>query len=95
MDDDSTTSDNRYEEHEVKADDLVGRVRELIHEGNVSRLVIKDDGEPVLELPLTAGVVVAAAGVVFSPVLVAVGAAAALLTRVTIGVERRPARSAS
>ena len=82
-------SNNRCEELEVGADDLVKRVRQLIHEGNVSRLFIKElSGETILEVPLTAGVAVAAAGVVFSPVLVGLGAVAALLTRVTIGIER-------
>jgi hypothetical protein len=80
----------RYEEFKVKGDDLIAKVREIVHDGNVSRLFIKhDNGETILEVPLTAGVAVAAAGVILAPVLVAVSAVAALVTRVTIGVERR------
>lgn len=84
-----TEANKRYEEFDVASDDLMTRVREIIHEGNVSRLFLKKEtGETILEIPLTAGVAIAAAGAVFWPVLVAVGAVAALFTRVTIGVER-------
>lgn len=80
----------RYEEFEVAGDTLVSRVRELIREGNVQRVHIKkESGETILELPLTAGVAIAAAGVVAAPALIAVGAVAAVLTHVRIGVERR------
>ncbi|MGP3534164.1 DUF4342 domain-containing protein [Microbacterium sp. RD1] len=83
-------SKNGYEEFEVKSGDAVARVREIVGEGNASRLFIKrDTGETILEVPLTAGVAVTAVGVFLAPVLVAVGAVAALVTRVTIGVERR------
>jgi len=86
----------RYEEFKVKGDDLIAKVREIVHDGNVSRLFIKhDSGDTILEVPLTAGVAVAAAGVVLAPVLVALGAVAALVTRVTIGVERREAQDAT
>lgn len=86
---DTDQSSSRYEELEVEADDLVRRVRGLIHEGGISRLSIRQEsGETILEVPLTAGVAVAAAGLVLSPVLVAVGAVAALMTRVTLGIER-------
>jgi hypothetical protein len=82
-------TDPRYEEFEVKGDDLVTRVREIVKDGNVSRLYIKSDaGNTIFEVPLTAGVAVAAAGALFSPLLVAVGALAAMVTHATIGVER-------
>ena len=91
----SENTSNRYEEFEVRAEDAVTRVREIVHEGNVSRLFLKSDtGETILEVPLTAGVAAAAVGVFVAPVLVAVGAVAALVTRVTIGVERRVIREA-
>ncbi|HLV04448.1 MAG TPA: DUF4342 domain-containing protein [Actinomycetaceae bacterium] len=81
-----------YEEFKVSGDELVAKVRELVREGNVRRVYIKNEkGETVLEFPLTAGVAVTAIAAVASPVLVAVGAIAALLTRATIGVERRAA----
>lgn len=85
-----TDSSTWYEEFKVSGDNLVAKVRELIREGNVRRVFIKNDkGETLLEIPLTAGVAVTAITAVVSPILVAVGAIAALLTQVTVGVERR------
>jgi hypothetical protein len=63
---------------------LVDLVKQLVHEGNVRRIVIQQDGRTVVEFPLTLGVV----GVALAPMLAAVGAAAALLTDCTIQVER-------
>jgi hypothetical protein len=68
----------------VTADQLVDCVKTLVHEGNVRRVVIKQDGRTVVEFPVTVGVV----GTVFAPVLAAVGALAAILTECTIEVER-------
>lgn len=83
-------TNDRYEEFKVSADNLVAKVRELIREGNVRRVFIKnEDGRTLLEFPLTAGVAVTALTAAVAPVLVAVGAVAALLTQVTVGVERR------
>ena len=79
-----------YEEFKVSSDNLVARVRELIREGNVRRVFVKNEsGETLIEIPLTAGVAVTAVAAAVAPVLVAVGAIAALLTQATIGVERR------
>ncbi|MEE6282309.1 DUF4342 domain-containing protein [Georgenia sunbinii] len=84
-----TESSTWYEEFKVSGDNLVAKVRELIREGNVRRVFIKNDkGATLLEIPLTAGVAVTAIAAAVSPVLVAVGAVAALLTQVTVGVER-------
>lgn len=86
------SSDSRtwYEEFKVSGDALVAQVRELIREGNVRRVFIKNDaGETLLEIPLTAGLAVTAVAAAVAPVLVAVGAIAALLTQVTVGVERQ------
>jgi hypothetical protein len=69
----------------VAADELVDAVKKLVHEGNVRRIVIKQqDGRTVAEFPLSVGVV----GAVIAPVLAAVGAIAAVLTECTIEVER-------
>jgi len=68
----------------VTADQLVDAVKKIVHEGNVRRVSIKQDGRTVAEFPLTVGVV----GTVFAPVLAAVGALAAVLTECTIEVER-------
>jgi hypothetical protein len=77
------------EEIEVAGKDLVAQVKDLIEEGNVRRLIIrKPDGEILMEVPLTAGVVVGGAAVVFAPLFAALGALAAFLTQLKIEVVR-------
>jgi|SRR5580658_6983265 hypothetical protein len=72
----------------VNADDLSKKVRELIHEGNVTRIVVKDDkGVTLLEIPATVGVV----GVLLAPWLAALGVIAALFTHCTLVVVRNVA----
>ena len=74
------------EEYTVAGSDLVDRVRDLLHEGNVTRVIIKDEaGKVLLEIPATVGVV----GVIIAPWLVALGVIAALVTNCKIVVERR------
>lgn len=63
---------------------LIDKVKRLVHEGNVRRIVVKQDDQTVAEFPLTFGVI----GVVLAPVLAAIGAIAALLTSCTIEIER-------
>jgi hypothetical protein len=73
------------EEFTVNGDELLGKVKKIINEGNVRRIIIKNkDGKKLVELPLTIGVV----GAVLVPVLAAVGTIAALVTECTIVVER-------
>jgi repressor of nif and glnA expression len=77
------------EQIEIAASELVDRTKELIEEGNVRRIIIRSqDDEVLLEVPLTAGVVVGGAVTIVAPVLAALGALAALLTRVKIEVVR-------
>jgi hypothetical protein len=73
-----------WETIKVEATQLVNKVEELIKEGNVRRIVIKQHDRTIAEFPLTVGVV----GAVFAPILAAVGAIAALVTDCTIAVER-------
>jgi len=73
-----------WETTKVQGGELVDKVRQLIREGNVRRIVIKQGDRGIAEFPLTAGVV----GVVFAPVLAAVGAIAALVTDCSIAVQR-------
>jgi hypothetical protein len=74
-----------YEEFRVEGDKLVAKMKELFHEGNIRRVIIKNDkGNTVMEIPLTIGVV----GAILLPVLVAVGAIAALAANYTLLVER-------
>jgi len=72
------------EEVKVAADELVRKVRELLHEGNVRRIVVKKDGHVVMEVPLT----VAAIGVIAAPLLAAIGALAAFVGQYTIVIEK-------
>ncbi|HTI65406.1 MAG TPA: DUF4342 domain-containing protein [Gemmatimonadaceae bacterium] len=85
----STTRTHRIR---VRGEELLGKVRELIHEGNTRRIiVIGDDGTTLLEIPLTAGIV----GTVMAPALVAIGAIAALATNYTLLVEAHPTPSSA
>ncbi len=73
------------EEIQVVGRDLVDKVKALIHEGNVRRIIIKDvQGNTFVEIPVT----VAAVGVILAPVLAAGGAIAAAVAKFTIVVER-------
>jgi Domain of unknown function (DUF4342)/zinc-ribbon domain len=74
------------EEYTVSSNNLVSRIKELLHEGNVTRVIVKDDaGKVLLEIPATVGVV----GAVLVPWLAALGVVAALVTNCSIVVERR------
>ena len=74
------------EEFSVSSDNLIERVKELLHEGNVTRIIVKNEkGKTLLEIPATVGVI----GVVLAPWLAALGAIAALATNCKIVVERR------
>jgi hypothetical protein len=78
------------QEFNVSADEVTKKVRELLHEGNVSRIIVKDEnGKALLEIPVTAGVV----GVLLAPWLAAAGVIAALATRCTIVVVRKSGAS--
>jgi hypothetical protein len=73
------------EEIQVLGRDLVDKVKSLIHEGNVRRIIVKDEhGNTFLEIPVT----VAAVGAVFAPLLAALGAISALVAKFTIVVVR-------
>jgi hypothetical protein len=78
------------EEVQVFGRDLVDKVRELIHEGNVQRIIVKDEhGNTFIEIPVT----VAAIGVIIAPLLAAVGAISALVAKFTIVVVRTEPKS--
>ncbi|MEE9207745.1 MAG: DUF4342 domain-containing protein [Gemmatimonadota bacterium] len=81
----SGDSETSTEQYEVKGDDLLSRVKELLREGNVRRITIKnDEGKTLIEIPLTVGLV----GALLLPVWAAVGAVAALVSNCSITVER-------
>ena len=73
------------EEFHINGEELLAKIKELIRNGNIRRIIIKNkESKTVMEIPLTIGVV----GVVLAPTLVAVGAIAALLTEATVVVEK-------
>jgi hypothetical protein len=75
----------RTEEFRVEGEKVVEKIKELLHEGNIRRVILKDkDGRILIEIPLTIGVV----GAILLPVWAAIGAIAALAAELTIVVEK-------
>ena len=74
------------EEFKISGEQLLGKVKELIHQGNIRRIIIKNEkDETIIEVPLTIGAI----GAALVPVLAAVGTIAALVANCTIVVEKR------
>jgi hypothetical protein len=86
--DENKTSDEkkaRTEEFKVSGGAILEKIKEIIHEGNVRRIILKDEaGKTFMEIPLTVGIV----GAALLPVLAAIGAIAALVSKLTIIVEK-------
>jgi len=75
----------KHEEFKIDGKDLLAKVKQIIAEGNVRRISIRNkEGKTLIEVPLTVGVV----GIVLAPTLAAIGAIAALVTECTLVVER-------
>ena len=75
----------RTEEFRVNGEELLAKIKELVHEGSIRRIVIKNkDGGTFMEIPLAVGVV----GALLAPTLAAVGAVAALVSEATVVVEK-------
>lgn len=73
-------------EYKVTGEELLAKIKELIREGNIRRIIIKNDkGETYLEIPVTVGLI----GAIIAPVFAAIGALAALAANFTIVVERK------
>jgi len=74
------------EKFKVSGQDVVKKIKEIIEEGNATRITVEDEkGKVIAEFPLTIGAI----GLVFAPVLAAIGAIAALVTNCTITVEKK------
>ncbi|MGQ9787897.1 MAG: DUF4342 domain-containing protein [Candidatus Hadarchaeaceae archaeon] len=74
------------EEFSVSSEDLVKKVKELVREGNITRIIVKDEkGRTLIEIPVTVGII----GALLAPWLAALGAIAAIVTKCTIVVEKR------
>ncbi len=76
------------ERYTVSGEELLAKIKTLIHEGNIRRIRLIQGGRVVIEIPLTVGASAAALGIMMAPVLVAIGALAALITECTIEVEK-------
>lgn len=75
-----------FEDIKIEGDKLVAKIKEIVKEGNVRRIIIKnEEGKTLMEVPLTFGVV----GALFAPSLAAIGAVAALVSNCTIRIERK------
>jgi hypothetical protein len=88
MNDEQSTGEQKthQEEFKVSGDDIVKKIKELLHEGNIRRIIIKNDqGNILMEIPLTFAIV----GTVLAPVLAAIGALAAVMTEYSIVVVRK------
>jgi len=82
----AAVSGTQGEEYTVSSDELVGKIKNLLHEGNVRRIIVKDEkGTTLLEIPAWAGFI----GAVLAPWLAALGVIAAIATKCTITVVRR------
>ncbi|MDQ3703909.1 MAG: DUF4342 domain-containing protein [Chloroflexota bacterium] len=82
----ATASGTRTEEFKLSGDDIVGKIREIIEEGNARRIILRNaEGHNLIEIPLTVGLV----GAALLPVYAALGAAVALAVNLTIVVEKR------
>jgi hypothetical protein len=80
-----TKEKTRTEEFKLSGGEIINKIKELIHEGNVRRIILKDEeGRTFMEIPLTIGVV----GAMLVPVWAALGAIAALVSKLTIVVEK-------
>jgi hypothetical protein len=86
MSDTNAGAEPRCEQYRVSGDKVVAKLKELLHEGNVRHIVIRnDEGKVLIEIPVSLGV----AGALFIPVWAAVGAVAAVVSSCTIEIERR------
>jgi len=79
---------SRKEEFRVSGGELVEKVKEIVHEGNIRRIIVKHDDKTVVEIPLTVGVI----GALIAPQIAALGVIGAVLTKCTIIVEKEEGR---
>jgi hypothetical protein len=78
------------EEFTISGNDLVAKVKELVHEGNIRRIIIKnEEGRVLIEIPLTVGVVGGVLSAALFPVIAAVGAIGAVVAHLTVAIEKR------
>jgi hypothetical protein len=76
------------EKYTVSGDQVVKKIKQLIHEGNIRRVRLIHEGKTIIEIPLSVGAPAVVVGIMAAPLLAAVGAFAALVTECTIEVEK-------
>jgi uncharacterized membrane protein len=82
------------EEFKISGDALVAKIKDLIHQSNIRRIIIKNDsGHTLIEIPLTVGVIGGAVGAAFFPVVAALGVIGAMVAHLTVVVERQDAEA--
>ena len=84
----SEQEETRNEKYTVSGDELIEKIKQLVHEGNIRRLRLIHQGKTVFDIPLTIGAPAAAAIILAAPMLAAIGAFAAIVTECTIEVEK-------
>lgn len=78
------------EEFKISGDALVAKIKELVHQSNIRRIIIKNEsGHTLIEIPLTVGVIGGAVGAAFFPVVAALGVIGAMVAHLTVVVERQ------
>ena len=84
------------EEFKISGDALVAKIKELVHQGNIRRIIINnEEGQTLIEIPMTVGVIGGVISAVFFPVLAAVGAIGTMVAHLTIVIERQDPSSTS
>jgi hypothetical protein len=76
------------EKYTIDGSQVMEKVKQLIHEGNIRRVRLIHDGRTIIDVPLSIGAPAAMVGIILAPALAAIGAAAALLTECTLEVEK-------
>jgi len=76
------------EKYTIDGSQVLAKVKQLIHEGNIRRVRLIHEGKTIIDIPLSIGASAAVVGIIAAPALAAIGAAAALLTECTLEVEK-------
>jgi Domain of unknown function (DUF4342) len=89
-DEEKTTEKIGVEEFKIRGDALGAKIKELVHQGNIRRIILKnEEGHILIEIPLTVGVVGGVISAAFFPIMAAVGSIGAMVAHLTIVVEKR------
>ena len=84
----TSNEETKSEKFTISGSQLVDKIKQLIHEGNIRKVRVIHEGKTIIEIPLSIGAPAAAIGIITAPVLAALGALAALVTECTIEVEK-------